>query len=344
MGIGTIDSYSGWVGTAGSRLDGRKEAPLHARMAVVAGTSACYIVASRKPVFAEGIWGPYQDWVVPGYWMSEGGQVATGACSRGVATRRALSKLAAAKKLIENGVLGMLLRHVLEVHPAYDAALRGADSSGGSIFDFLDRHLEHMRCETGAPDVSYLGRNYFYYGDLYGNRSPIADPSMTGSVVGLTGDKSIDNLAIQYYGVLEFIALQLRHVVSTMNEAGTEINSLFLSGSVANNANLRRLMATACDMPVIIPRQAGAAVCLGAAMLAATATTKMPSGGPGSLWSVMQNLGQQGEVQEPEKNTLLKDLLNVKYIVYREQCERQRVFRDMVEKAMVRHLDRPASL
>lgn len=316
VGIGTIDSYSGWVGTAGSRLDGRKEAPLHARMAVVAGTSACYIVASRKPVFAEGIWGPYQDWVVPGYWMSEGGQVAT----------------------------GMLLRHVLEVHPAYDAALRGADSSGGSIFDFLDRHLEHMRCETGAPDVSYLGRNYFYYGDLYGNRSPIADPSMTGSVVGLTGDKSIDNLAIQYYGVLEFIALQLRHVVSTMNEAGTEINSLFLSGSVANNANLRRLMATACDMPVIIPRQAGAAVCLGAAMLAATATTKMPSGGPGSLWSVMQNLGQQGEVQEPEKNTLLKDLLNVKYIVYREQCERQRVFRDMVEKAMVRHLDRPASL
>lgn len=50
-------------------------------MAVVAGTSACYIVASRKPVFVEGIWGPYQDWVLLGHWMSEGGQVATGVFS-----------------------------------------------------------------------------------------------------------------------------------------------------------------------------------------------------------------------------------------------------------------------
>lgn len=236
----------------------------------------------------------------------------------------------------------MLLQHVIEVHPAYDAALKLANNSDLSIYDFLDRHLEHMRSKSEAPDISYLGRNYFYYGDLYGNRSPIADPSMTGSVVGLTGDKSIDNLAIQYYGVLEFIALQIRHVISIMNEAGTEINSLFISGSVANNANLIRLIATSCDMPVIIPRQAGAAVCFGAAILAVTATMKTPTGGTGSLWSVMQNLGQQGEIREPEKNTLLKDLLDVKYIIYLEQCERQRVFRDMVEKAISSHLERPA--
>ncbi|KAI2776669.1 FGGY-family pentulose kinase [Daldinia loculata] len=314
VGVGTIDSYSGWVGTAGLSFDGQQNFPLYSRMAVVAGTSACYIAASRKPVFVEGIWGPYQDWILPGYWMSEGGQVAT----------------------------GMLLQHVIEVHPAYDAALKLANNSDLSIYDFLDRHLEHMRSKSEAPDISYLGRNYFYYGDLYGNRSPIADPSMTGSVVGLTGDKSVDNLAIQYYGVLEFIALQIRHVISIMNEAGTEINSLFISGSVANNANLIRLIATSCDMPVIIPRQAGAVVCFGAAILAVTATMKTPTGGTGSLWSVMQNLGQQGEIQEPEKNTLLKDLLDVKYIIYLEQCERQRVFRDMVEKAISSHLDRPA--
>lgn len=234
----------------------------------------------------------------------------------------------------------MLLRHVIEVHPAYDAALELANNSDLNIYDFLDRHLEHMRSKSGAPDVSYLGRNYFYYGDLYGNRSPIADASMTGSVVGLTGDKSIDNLAIQYYGALEFIALQMRHVISMMNEAGTEVNSLFISGSVANNANLMRLIATSCGMPVIIPRRAGAAVCFGAAMLAVTAET--PTSSTSSLWLVMQNLGQQGEIQQPEKNSLLKDLLDVKYIIYLEQCERQRVFRDMVEKAISSHLDRPA--
>ncbi|KAI1139295.1 FGGY-family pentulose kinase [Hypoxylon sp. FL0543] len=311
VAVGTIDSYSGWVGTAGLRFDGQQKFPLHSRMAVVAGTSACYIVASRKPVFAKGIWGPYQDWVLPGYWISEGGQVAT----------------------------GMLLQHVIEVHPAYGAASKLANISDLNIYDYLDRHLEHMRSKSGAPDVSYLGRNYFYYGDLWGNRSPIADPSMTGSVVGLTGDKSIDNLAIQYYGVLEFIALQIRHTISIMNEAGTEVNSFFISGSVANNANLMRLIATSCNMPVIKPRQAGAAVCFGAAILAATAITKGPTGGTGALWSVMQNLSQQGEIQQPEKNTLLKDLLDVKYIIYLEQCERQRVFRDMVEKAISSHTD-----
>ncbi|XXG95847.1 hypothetical protein Hte_002118 [Hypoxylon texense] len=313
VGVGTIDSYSGWVGTAGSNFDGQQNFPLHSRMAVVAGTSACYIVASRKPVFVEGIWGPYQDWVLPGHWMSEGGQVAT----------------------------GMLLRHVVEIHPAYDDALKLANNSVLSIYDFLDRHLENMRSKSGTPDVSYLGRNYFYYGDLYGNRSPIADPSMTGSVVGLTGDKSIDNLAIQYYGVLEFIALQIRHVMSKMNEAGTEVNSLFISGSVANNANLMRLIATSCDTPVIVPRQAGVAVCFGAALLAVTAI-KTSTSDTGSLWSVMQNLSQQGEIQQPEKNTLLKDLLDVKYTIYLEQCERQRVFRSMVEKAISSHLDSSA--
>ncbi|KAI1759101.1 FGGY-family pentulose kinase [Hypoxylon sp. FL1150] len=309
VAVGTIDSYSGWVGTAGSRLDDQQNYPLHSRMAVVAGTSSCYIVASRNPVFVDGIWGPYQDWVLPGYWMSEGGQVAT----------------------------GMLLQHVIEIHPAYDAASKLANSSGSSIYDVLDKHLEHMRSQSGAPDISYIGRNYFYYGDLYGNRSPIADPSMTGSVVGFTGDKSIDNLAIQYYGVLEFIALQLRQVVSKMNEAGTEVKSLFISGSVANNATLMRLIATSCDMPVIIPKQAGAAVCFGAAMLAVTATRMSSTGGIGSLWTVMQDLSQQGEVQPPEKNTLLKDLLDVKYIIYLEQCERQRVFREMIEKVVRTH-------
>ena len=79
VGVGTIDSYSGWVGTVGMRFEDEESSlPLHSRMAIVAGTSACYIVASQKPVFVEGVWGPYQDWVIPGSWMSEGGQVATG--------------------------------------------------------------------------------------------------------------------------------------------------------------------------------------------------------------------------------------------------------------------------
>jgi ribulose kinase len=45
---------------------------------MVAGTSTCHVVAAKDPIFAKGIWGPYKDWILPGYWMAEGGQAASG--------------------------------------------------------------------------------------------------------------------------------------------------------------------------------------------------------------------------------------------------------------------------
>jgi len=36
------------------------------------------MVVSKEPVFVKGIWGPYEGHVIPGFWMSEGGQTATG--------------------------------------------------------------------------------------------------------------------------------------------------------------------------------------------------------------------------------------------------------------------------
>ncbi|KAF2015742.1 D-ribulokinase [Aaosphaeria arxii CBS 175.79] len=305
VGVGTIDAYSGWVGTIGSQFEGQDRFPLHSRMAAIAGTSSCYLVANRKPVFADGIWGPYQDWIMPGHWMSSGGQAAT----------------------------GMLIQHVMEIHPAYNEAVSSAKSSNTSIFDFLDRHLEHMRTTAQASSISYLARHYFFYGDLYGNRSPIADPHMTGSVVGLTADKSLDNLAIQYYGVLEFIAHQIRQVITTMNDSGAEITSLFMSGSVALNPILLKLITLSCDMPVIVPKSVSTSVCFGAAILSVKAATQSTD----SLWSTMQTVGQRAEVWYPEEDAGKKALLDVKYTIYLEQCARQQAFRGMVDAAIAKH-------
>ena len=33
---------------------------------------------SEKPVFVNGVWGPYRDVLIPDYWMAEGGQSAAG--------------------------------------------------------------------------------------------------------------------------------------------------------------------------------------------------------------------------------------------------------------------------
>lgn len=233
----------------------------------------------------------------------------------------------------------MLLQHIIEIHPAYNNAFKLAHSSGISIFEYLDRHLATMRLASKAPDVAYVSRNYFYYGDLYGNRSPISDASMTGSVAGLTADKSVDNLAIQYHAALEFIAFQIRQTISRMNEAGMEITTLFMSGSVVNNAGLLRLIATSCNMSVVIPEDASIAVSFGAALLAVRANTQSLAGGEDDLWSIMQRLSNTGTVLQPVKDAFLRDLLDTKYTVYLELCERQRIFRRMVHQTVANHID-----
>ena len=231
---------------------------------------------------------------------------------------------------------GELLKHVLETHPAFHQATTMAESYNTNIYDFLNEHLRDMQAKVKAPSISYLGRHFFLYGDLFGNRSPIADPTMSGSVVGLSSDKSLDGLALYYYGTMEFIALQTRQIIFTMNEAGHKISSIFMSGSQCQNEILMSLIATACDMPVLIPRYVHAAVCHGAAMLGAKAASADENGKTEGLWSIMDRMSKPGKIVQPTDVKGVKPLLEVKYKVFLEQCERQRVFRKMVDEVTER--------
>lgn len=100
---------------------------------------------------------------------------------------------------------GELLRHTLETHPAHQEALSLAESFNTSIYDYMNGHLVEMKSVQDAPTISYLGRHFFFYGDLWGNRSPIADANMKGAVIGLSSDRGMDNLALHYYGCMEFM-------------------------------------------------------------------------------------------------------------------------------------------
>lgn len=261
---------------------------------------------SPDPVFVDGVWGPYRDTILPGCWMAEGGQSAT----------------------------GELLKHVIETHPAFDQALSKAQSCQVNIYEYLNNHLNEMKLEQNAPSVSYLGRHFFFYGDLWGNRSPIADSNMTGSIVGLTSDKTVDALAVYYYATLEFIALQTRQIVETMNKAGHKITSIFMSGSQCQNDILVNLIASACDMPVVIPRYIHAAVCHGAAMLGAKAASADEEGKTESLWDIMDRMSKPGEKVTPTVDPKEKALLQAKYRVFLEQCFRQREYRQIVDEAV----------
>jgi ribulose kinase len=48
-------------------------------LAIIGGTSSCHMAVSKEAVFVDGVWGPYFGAMLPGYWLSEGGQSAAGA-------------------------------------------------------------------------------------------------------------------------------------------------------------------------------------------------------------------------------------------------------------------------
>ncbi|RAO73802.1 uncharacterized protein BHQ10_009814 [Talaromyces amestolkiae] len=317
IGSGVIDAYAGWIGTVGAKvnLEGDEidadvakndRTQAFSRLAAVAGTSTCHLAMSPNPVFVPGVWGPYRDTIIPGYWMTEGGQSAT----------------------------GELLKHVIETHPAFNQAISVAESYHTNIYEYLNEHLKEMMEDQQAPSISYLGRHFFFYGDLFGNRSPIADPSMAGAIVGLTSDKTVDSLAIHYYATLEFIALQTKQIVDTLNEAGHNINSIFMSGSQCQNEILVKLIASACNIPVLIPRYVQAAVCHGAAMLGAKAASADGEGKTEDLWSIMDKMSKPGRKVVPTTDKTEKALLEAKYKVFLEQCFKQKEYRNLVDDAI----------
>merc|ERR1712169_75383 len=156
----------------------------------------------------------------------------------------------------------------------------------------------------------------------------------TGSVIGLTNDRSMDDLALYYYATMEFIAMQTRQIVETMNESGHTLTSIFMSGSQCQNKILMELMATTCSMPVLVPRYVHAAVVHGAAMLGAKAASHEGGGKGEPLWDIMDRLSKPGRTVHPTKDKGEKKLLDAKYKVFLQQCEEQQKWRKDIDEAV----------
>ena len=313
VGSGVIDAYAGWIGTVGAEYKSDRDSRAGisqalGRLALVAGTSTCHLVLSEDLVFVDGVWGPYRDVVIPGLWMAEAGQSAT----------------------------GKLLVHMLETHPAYNDLLAAMekDKSSKGMYDWLNDRLGEMVRLSHSPSIAYLGRHLHFYGDLFGNRSPLADPNMMGSMVGITSDRSMDSLALTYYSVLEFIALQTRHIIEAMKTAGLSVHAVYVSGSQCQNPLLMNLMATCCDLSVMIPQYETAAVVHGAAMLGAVAASGRRHGQAEDLWDIMGRMSKPGRVVPPSDERREKRLLDVKYKIFLDQFQKQIRYRQEVNEAV----------
>jgi len=134
---GGIDAYSGMLGLATVKPG---------RLALIIGTSTCHMAFSDKPTWDSGVWGPYPDALVPGNWVLEGGQTATGS-------------------IVQWFINNFGYKEKLE-----------AEATGGDLYQIFDRKAEAVG--IGAEGLVLL--DYWQ-----GNRTPIRDSLLRGAIWGL---------------------------------------------------------------------------------------------------------------------------------------------------------------
>ncbi|XP_039567438.1 FGGY carbohydrate kinase domain-containing protein isoform X6 [Passer montanus] len=283
------------IGVIGADVKGHnlpcENQPITSRVAMICGTSSCHMGVSETPIFVPGVWGPYFSAMIPGLWLNEGGQSATG-------------------KLID---------HVVRGHVAFPELEAKAEASAHSIYTYLNSHLDLIK--KSLP-VGFLTVDLHVWPDFHGNRSPLTDLTLKGMVVGLTLSRGLDELALIYLATIQAIALGTRHILEAMQAAGHEITTLFLCGGLSKNPLFVQMHADITGKPVVLSKEVES-VLVGAAILGACA-----SGDFASIQEAMAKMGKIGKVVQP--NHEHKRFYDKKYEVFLKLVEHQREYRSIM--------------
>ncbi len=243
--VAIIDAHAGGLGLLGAGASSLSADVLETRLALIGGTSTCHMAVSAEPKFIDGIWGPYFSAMVPGMWLTEGGQSATGA----------------------------LIDHVIDSHARGAELHAEARANGTTVYALLNARLDALAASVAFP--ASLTRELHVQPDFHGNRSPRADPTLRGMISGLSLDASVDALALLYLSTIQAIAHGTRHVIDAMNTAGYRIDTMIACGGDTKNPVFVREHADATRMRIVLPKEKEA-VLLGAAMLGAVASGDVP--------------------------------------------------------------------
>ena len=233
------------------------------RLALIGGTSSCHMAVSSKPRFIPGIWGPYFSAMIPGFWLTEGGQSATGA----------------------------LIDHVIHSHAATAGLQAEATKNNCTIYELLNIRLEQLAKNTAHP--AELTRDIHIQPDFHGNRSPRANPTLKGTITGLSLSATADDLAVQYLAAIQAVAYGTRHILEEMNKKGYVISSIFICGGGTKNPVFLHEHADITGCKLILSKEPEA-VLLGSAVLGAVA-----SGLFKTLPEAMKAMNYVGRVIEP---------------------------------------------
>ncbi|UJW75516.1 FGGY-family carbohydrate kinase [Rhizobium sp. SL42] len=202
---GLIDAYAGTVSLF-CATDRSTPDALESHAVLIAGTSSCIVRLLDRPVSGEGCWGAFRDVAVPDLWLLEAGQSASGA----------------------------LLDHIVSTHP------RGGEPTQArhrAILDHISLQLQKIGPNYGLP-ITVLP-------DFHGTRSPVSDPRLTGTIAGLSLDRSFDGLCQLYWRSCIALACGVKHIIERLPAGPARIDTLLLAGGLAHHPLLSQLYADA---------------------------------------------------------------------------------------------------
>jgi FGGY-family pentulose kinase len=244
VGVSIIDAHAGGLGMLGATLHDSvaTATSLNRRLALIGGTSSCHMAVSSRPRFIPGIWGPYHSAMIPGLWLTEGGQSASGA----------------------------LIDHLIFSHAAAGSLRVEARRTSKTVYELLNARVAALAQAEKVAHPAELTRDLHVQPDFHGNRSPRADPTLKGVVSGFTLSATADDLARLYLATIQAVAYGTRHIIEEMNRQGYRIDTLLMCGGGTKNPLFLREHADITGCRLVLPREPEA-VLLGAALLGAVA-------------------------------------------------------------------------
>lgn len=295
VGVSIIDAHAGGIGVIGAAINGNAptQDDMETRLALIGGTSSCHMAVAKGARFIPGVWGPYFSAMIPGLWLNEAGQSATGS----------------------------LVDHVIHSHARAIELKEEASSTNRTIYDLLNERLGVLANKVDFPAM--LTRDLHVLPYFHGNRSPRSDPTLRGMISGLSLGDTVDDLALIYLATIQAIAHGTRHIISTLNHHGYKINTIFACGGGTKNPVFLREHAdiTGCD--VVLAEQTEA-VLLGSAMLGAVA-----AGAYATVLEAMSAMSSSGKTISPSKGEIA-GYHSAKYRVFMKMYEDQISYRGLM--------------
>ncbi|ABZ74837.1 FGGY-family pentulose kinase [Shewanella halifaxensis HAW-EB4] len=279
-----IDAHAGGIGILGAAGMSGEAADFNKRLALIGGTSTCHMAVSKTARFIDGIWGAYYSAMIPGLWLNEGGQSAT----------------------------GVLIDHIINAHPYNAQAVEQAKAAGITIYQLLNDRL--LNLAGSKEDIAFLTRDRHVLPYFNGNRSPRANPHLTGTMTGLSMGVTLDDMALQYLATVQAIALGTRHIIEEMNKSGYAIDTIMACGGGTKNPVFIQEHANATGCAMLLSEESEA-VLLGSAMLGAVA-----GGGFDSIPDAMNAMSRIGKTVTPTADKS-KRFYDAKYQVFQQMYE-----------------------